>query len=55
VQLVGHLYIHTFAWKNEMKKKEKKKNIHNFIRSCKQGAVAACHVVQEYAVESAVG
>jgi len=25
VQLVGHLYIHTFAWKNEMKKKEKKK------------------------------
>ena len=30
-------------------------NIHNFIRFCKHSVVAACHVVWEYAVESAAG
>jgi len=30
-------------------------NIHNLIRLCKHGVVAACHVVWEYAVESAAG
>jgi len=30
-------------------------NIHNLIRFCKHGVVAACHVVWECAVESAAG
>jgi len=30
-------------------------NIHNLIRFCKQGVVAACHVVWECVVETAVG
>jgi len=30
-------------------------NIHNLIRFCKHGVVAACHVAWEYAVESAAG
>ena len=30
-------------------------NIHNLILFCKHGVVAACHVVLEYAVESAAG
>ena len=30
-------------------------NIHNLIRFCKQGVVAACHVVWECVVERAVG
>jgi len=30
-------------------------NIHNLIRFCKHGVVAACHVVWEFAVESAAG
>ena len=30
-------------------------SIHNLIRFCKQGVVAACHVVLERVVEKAVG
>ena len=30
-------------------------NIHNLIRFCKHGVVAACQVVWEYAVDSAAG
>ena len=30
-------------------------NVHNLIRFCKNGVVAACHVVWEYTVKSAAG
>ena len=30
-------------------------NIHNLIRFCKRGVVAACNVVWEFVVERAVG